>query len=95
VPHIAELQEKWAYDRATIFIGDGHSAHAKHPVIALGRENHIDSTRTILFTPRTAKSICAFSDQDDVSKKNQSKGMKRKARKIYRALLTFYKSIFI
>jgi hypothetical protein len=77
---------------------DGHSTHVTPRVIAFCGENHIILVRLVPHSSDISQplDLCFFGIfKIPYKKEKQTKGMKGETRKIYRVLLSFYKSTII
>jgi hypothetical protein len=98
LPRISELRRKFDCDGPSILIVDGHSTHVTPCVITLCGARSVIMIRLIAHSSHLAQplDLCVFRlFKIFYRKERQSKGMKGETRKIYRALLAFYKNRFI
>jgi hypothetical protein len=98
LPRISELRRKFDYDGLSILTVDGHSIHMIPRVIALCGARNVIMIRLIAHSLHLAQplDLCVFKPfQTFYRKERQIKGMKGEKRKIYLALLAFYKSTII
>jgi hypothetical protein len=98
LPRIAELQRKLAYDGPVILLVYGHSTHVTPRVIAFCGARKILLIRLVPHSSHVAQplDLCVFGLFKIIHRREKnSKGMKGETRKIYRALLAFYKSTII
>jgi hypothetical protein len=92
------LRQKFACEGTTIFLVDGYSTYVTARVIALCGANRIIVIRLVPHTSHMSQPLdfCVFGSFKILEKKEkQTKGMKGETRKIYRAVLSFYKSTSI
>jgi hypothetical protein len=92
--HIRMLEEKLAKEHSP----DGHSTHVTPLVIAFCGVNRIVLVRLVPHSSHISQplDLCVFGIFKIVYKKEkQTKAMKGETRKIYRALLSFYKSTIV
>jgi hypothetical protein len=98
LPRIAELRRKFAYDGPSILIIDGHATHGTPRVIAFCGARKVLLIKLVPHSSHLTQplDLCVFGLFKIIYRKEkQSKGMKGETRKIYRALLAFYKSTII
>jgi hypothetical protein len=98
LPRISELRRKFDYDGQGNLIADGHSRHVTPRVIALCGARNVIMIRLVAHSSHLAQplDLCVFGlFKIFYRKERQSKGMKGETRKIYRALLAFYKTAII
>jgi hypothetical protein len=92
LPRTSELRRKFDYDGPGILIVDGHSTHVTLRVIIFCGARNIIMIRVVA----QSLDLCIFGLFKIFDRKErQSKGMKGETRKIYRALLAFYKSTIV
>jgi hypothetical protein len=95
---ISELRRKFDYDGSNILIVNGHPTHVTPRVIALCGVRNVIMIRLVAHSSHLAQplNLCVFGLFKIFYRKDrQSKEMKGETRKIYRALLAFYKSTII
>jgi hypothetical protein len=87
------LRQKFACEGPVILLVDGHSIHITR-VIAFCGANRIILVRLVPYSSHISQplDLCVFGIFKISIKKKRTKGMKGRTRKIYRALLSLYKS---
>jgi hypothetical protein len=98
LPRISELRREFDYDGPNILIVDGYSTHLTPRVTALCRARNVIMIKLVAHSSHSVQplELCVFGlFKIFYRKERQSKGMKRETRKIYRALLAFYKSTIV
>jgi hypothetical protein len=89
------LRQKFAYEGPVILRVDGHSTHVTPRGIAFCGANRIILVRLVPHSSHISQplDLCVLGIVKILYKRgNQTKGMKGETRKIYRVLLSFYKS---
>jgi hypothetical protein len=98
LPRISELLRKFDYDGPSILSVEGHSTHVTPRVVVLCGARNVITITIVVHSSHLAQPLDLFvfgSFKIFYREERQSKGMKRENRKIYRALLAFYKSTII